>query len=405
MIFHSLRKNSRPVIFSLLKYLEILVTGVTVFIVAKKIGPYEMGKSISSLLYITYSSYLALGLNQVVLKHFNRIKDEENRSKLLLFNLQYLLIAGFTNFFLAFIFIDKEYFLFVALIALTTILRSYFSSYYRVIDKIHVLNKNNLIFSFILLLFTLVSVNNWCDYLMYWAFSSLLCVVLFFFDDKNFFNSLILRVFSKPEKDKAFFYLKDGFYLALVGFLSTILLTTDRLIINFAVKDLNVKGVYQLGEHFGVAFYMLITTIFFYYYPSWISKIRESVKFRNLFYKRIKLGLIVSPILFVIFYLSVYVISNYIFIEYEKLENISIFIVIMKFLILIIGLLSIFYVSFDSEIKYLKSMVFTLLLYFITLIFFFLFGVSNTFHVPAIFSVILMIEVFKQMNFIKNKYL
>ena len=103
-MFSYFYKNIQVISYTFFKYFELALTALLMLVLADKIGPDEMGNSISSLLYITYSSYLALGMNTLIVKNYKR---EINKIRFLTSNLQFLFFIGFFNFGLTFLFLTQ----------------------------------------------------------------------------------------------------------------------------------------------------------------------------------------------------------------------------------------------------------------------------------------------------------
>jgi O-antigen/teichoic acid export membrane protein len=343
------------IVFSGLKYLEILITAVTTFYMAQKIGAVEMGKAIPVLLYITYSSYLSLGVNQVVIKNFSKLKKESIKFNFLKINLQFILVVSILGFFGAYLFVASDFFLFTGLICTATLMKSYYISYFRVCNKIWVLNKNNIVFSLTLLLFTVFMVDSWLDYLMFWALSLWISLFLYLYDAR----SLVLKVmfsFFKPIKWTLLTdVLTDGLKLAFLGGISTVFLTLDRVLISNSDINLTLKGSYQLADYFGMAVYMILTTVIFYYYPNLIKKLREQSYFRKYFQSKILLFFLSVFPFSLLIGLLVWILQFYAFQGYINLPFFVFLNVAIKLLIIAASLYSILYISVDRESSFIKS--------------------------------------------------
>ena len=117
-------------LFSLLKYIEIILTSLTTFS-GRKIRTNSTRYGSAYLLYITYTNYLALGLNQVVTKIIavsNRIK----KVGFITINFQYIILSSVINVLLAFVFIGKTYgFNCCIRFNINNFLEVSFSAYYR----------------------------------------------------------------------------------------------------------------------------------------------------------------------------------------------------------------------------------------------------------------------------------
>lgn len=340
-------------IFSVFKYIEIILTSLTTFLLAKKLGPFELGKAMPILLYITYANYLALGLNQVVTKNYSRISDEK-KVPFISLNLQYILLISIVNIILSFVILDVNYALLAGLISILTILRGFFFSYYRSIDRIRILNYNNIVFSFLLLSIVYLFISELESYLITWCIGLFLACLHLFFRDIEFFKLVSKGLIRMPKKSDIIFNFSEGIKLALAGFVTTIFVTSDRFIVNSLNLETNIKGSYQLADYCGMAVYMISTTIVFYYYPKWINEIRNSPSFRQKYLKIIGLLYILYPFILFLFYGIGYFIIPLIFPEYNNLLSTSLTVVFAKLAVVSIGFISLYFIGLDKENEYLK---------------------------------------------------
>jgi len=389
--------------FTTLKYIEIIITAFISFFVAKIIGPSEMGKSIPILLFITYSNFLVLGVNSALVKNYSRMKSRFESLNFITINFQFIIIACFLTFLLAYLFIDTKYFLFTALISAGVLVKSFFTAYFRVKNKILILNKNNIIFSILFLFSTLLFVKDWYGYIVSWSICLWIGNALYFFDSRVFFITILKRICLIPSKINLVFNLTEGIKLATFGAIITLLLSIDR----FIIENLNIvneiKGSYQLADFISMGIFVLITTVSFYYTPTWIEKIRNEKIFRELFFKRVKISFVFFPLLILVIYLAGVIFVNLFFAEYEDLLKYVILTSILKILVSYLSIVSIFFISFNEENVLIKSMVPLLVLYFLTILIFYTYTI-NIIFIPLTLSFWLLIDLMRKVHFVK-KYL
>ena len=269
----SLFLNKKAILYVFFKYIELIVTASVMLILAKKIGPIEMGYSISYLLYITYSSYLGAGTNAMVIKQFFRQPEK------IIFvsnSLKFILIVCTLNFFLSYLFFD-DFFL-ISLISISLLLKNFFYSYFRSIFKTIYINIINIYSASFLLLGTLFYVEYWNDYLLIWMFAISSSVIICLFLE----TSIIKLIF--PEIKKSIltgFHIdfKEVLYLTCIGIIGTIFLTMDRLIINNLDISNSIKGSYQFADNITTAFFMGFGSLIFYFTPNIIEKVNQDKKF------------------------------------------------------------------------------------------------------------------------------
>lgn len=348
--------------FTFFKYIEIALSGIAILLLAKKIGPDEMGESISSLLYITYSSYLALGMNSLIVKNFKKLETDSEKFSFLTFNIQYFLVASLLNVWLAFTFLDQEVFLLVAMIAMVNLFRSFFMAYYRVVDKAWTLNVNNIVLGAGLLLGVVVYVQSWNDYLEVWHLIVWVCLLIFIAHDPASFKNIVRRLLDLPKWSEVLGNLKEGAKLATVGGISTVLVTIDRLIINQSNIDLGLKGSYQFAENISMAVFMGVSSIIFYYTPTWIDNIRQDSSFVKSIEKWMNKGLLVLlPILIVVFF-TAKIIAGIWYPEYLNLHYYITAILGLKLLVLLNSLGVLVFMGLDRETRYIRFMIMPVLL-------------------------------------------
>lgn len=366
-------KSSSAFWYSILKYLEIGITAFTTFLVAEKVGPVEMGKAVPLLLYITYANYLALGVNQVVIKNYSLIVKEGNVVNFITINLQYILLVCLLNFIIAYLVIDETYFMVAALVSCAILLRGFFTSYFRVVYRIRILNKNNIIFSLILLIMVVFFVESWYDYMFWWAISIWICVGLYLVDGFNFFKKIFANIFKCPNISEIKYNLGEGAKLALMGAFTTVLLTADRFVLTHTDVSLAIKGSYQLADYAGMATYMVITTVIFYFYPKWIERLRNEEHFRYYFLKIIKRSFFLIIPIVLMAYIGTVLLTLFAFKEYIALEYFIVLNILLKLLVVLISACGTIYIGLNMEVKFLKTslpFLLCLIIAIITLIFY-----------------------------------
>lgn len=385
------------------KYLEIIITSLTTILLAKKLSPEEMGLSMPVLLYITYANYLSLGVNQVILKNYSRFKDQHQIEEFLRINLQYLFSIGIVNVILAYCFLSPKYALLAAAVSMGIMLRSYFMSYFRVVDRTIVLNKNNLIFSVLFLAGTFAFVDSVSKYLIVWCIAIWFALVLYFIDDFRFYVRIFARFLKKPSKEQITFNITQGIKLAVTGFIATLFLTSDRFIINKMHVPLDFKGSYQLADFVGSAYYLIITTIIFYFYPKLIARIRDDENFKKLYIGYIGKGLKISPLIIGLTYVASLGVSRWIFPEYPNLSYLITASVSLKTAIIFVTSFSIYYIAIDKENLYIQSMIYSIAAFLVIGFLLVMLGSAFALYVPLILCLVLLIDLLVKIFYIHGK--
>ncbi len=380
--------------FTLFRYLEIVITGLTMLFLAKKIGPTEMGKTIGPLLYITYSSYLALGLNTQIVKNFKNFQDESEKVSFLTVNIQYFILISLVNLLLSYLLLERAYFFYTAIISIATLFRSFFTAYFRVVDKIWVLNINNIVLATSLLIGVLFFVEVWLDYLVIWSGVALSCVVLFMMYDLKMLKSVMKRILKKPDNIILKHSLFEGIKQAVVGAITTLLMTSDRFILNQLNITDHIKGQYQFADNISMMLYIGLTSILFYYTPNWIQRIKSDKLFIMKLNRIINYGLISILPLLAIAYISSLILKNLYYSEYDILEWYVVPTLLVKILLVINAIGVLIYTGLNREKDYVRSMIIPIVIivscgfastYFI--------NKSNIIIVPAYISLVLLCSI------------
>lgn len=340
--------------YATFKGVEVVLTSSITLILAKKIGPNQYGLLLPILLYITYANYISFGVNQVVVKNYSRIKQTTSIESFLGSNLKILFFTFVINIFLTTYIFHFRQNIIIASISTLIILRGFFSSYFRAVDRIYILNYVNISYSVLLLGLVFIWGNTITNYLNFWALSIFVACIIYFLYDRAVFQLIFINALFKFNSQEIRRSLLEGVKLGLTGILTTILLTYDRLIINSLNINPDVKGSYQLADNFGTAFYIVFTTIIFFYYPRWIEKLRENPEFRITFTQNIKKVVAFIPFVLMISFFLAKVINSLIFPEFIELEIYITLSIFIKCCTVSTALTSILYISKDKEKKYLK---------------------------------------------------
>jgi hypothetical protein len=351
-----------------------------------------MGQAMPVLLYITYASYLSLGVNQVIIKNYSKLESEGKTYAFIKFNLQYLIGISVITFCLSYLFLDAKYAKYAALISIGSLFRTFFMSYFRVVFRISILNKNNLIFSFLFLLFTFFFVESLHEYLFYWGCALFASLILYFFDARVYFLSIFKNIFILPEREQLIYNLKEGIKLALTGLITTLLLTSDRFIVNKLPMNLEIKGSYQLADYAGTAYYLFFTTVIFYYYPKLITKLRSDVNFRVIYLKYMKIACLCVPVILFVIYLIAKIVSNVLFPEYLNLDLFIALSILIKSGVILINCFSTYYIALDAEKKYIISILPLIGAYVLVGVGFIFIYQPDTIYIPITLGLLLIID-------------
>jgi O-antigen/teichoic acid export membrane protein len=265
--------------YTILKYVEVILYGITMYKLADKIGPTEMGISVSYFLFFTYASYASFGLQQLIVTQYPTLNFEKKES-LLKDAIHFNIVQSIFFWSLPLWLFKLDYAIPSIIIMISIMWRNLIQAVFRVQDKVYLLNLSNIIYAIILLVGVYLLVGNWLGYLFVWAFAvSTSAIILYSFEYKMF-NNIIYCIFKNPIDLKYYKIAQKSGKLMLTTLFITFLLTIDRIVIdNMIYVSIEQKGVYQFADNIGMAFLIFISSITFYYTPEIIKKMNDDPKF------------------------------------------------------------------------------------------------------------------------------
>ena len=343
--------------FSLLKYLELAVSAISSLILAHKVGPQGMAAISPLLLYITYSGFFSLGGPSVYLKEKSK-GEFSNRGKVLL---NVLLAAIFTT--LCYFIIFGWSYIFVPFISMAVFVRSYLIANFRIKDKIFVINIACISSALSTLLLVILLVNNVDEYIMSVFLGHVIAIIIYLNFDKSVLQRFIVTIKDKIDINDWHSFLKLGLKLNIVAFLTLFLMSTDRLIVLNLGLNSDAIGTFQLSDMIAGLFYLLITNVMFFFYPSWIRRIQRDSVFRN---KYLKISCVLPFLLISLFpiaYFASCFIFPYLFPEFVDLSFYLMISMLMKTCVIGFSIQNVVYISNNSEGELIKRYVSMLVFY------------------------------------------
>ena len=139
-IFKKLFHKKDLIIFALLKYLEFTISAFLFFGIAKISTPSEYGDAVSDFLMITYSSFIVIGINQVLVKWHSMSKSFLFKSFILNYNIIFNVFFSIISFFLILFFFKSNYYISISIICSLKLISEGFVSDFRVRNKIFYIN-------------------------------------------------------------------------------------------------------------------------------------------------------------------------------------------------------------------------------------------------------------------------
>lgn len=347
----------KSLIFSLLRYLEYGLVAFSYIIIAKKVGPAEYSKTIPGFLFITYSQYLMLGLNQALIKAYSTEDSDEIKKVYVRNTLYYIFLVSALVIVAGIIVLPKEIFIYISLISVMIYFRGIFQTLLRLEDKILSINVSNLVFSIIYFVLVFFYANNIIHFFVGWLIALFIANFFNAFQAFPIINKLnisftlsnlsIVKNTIKPQ-------LKSGVKMTLIGLITTFFLTYDRFLLNHFSPDHVLKGTYQLADNIAGALYLLLTTIIFYYYPILLAKTNRSPEFGL---KVIKYGggalLIISLIIILLGPFCISMLIHF-FPSYNKISEFLVWQAVLKINVLGLGIGSLISIASNKEFFFIK---------------------------------------------------
>lgn len=296
----------KALIYSLFKYLEIGSLALVNLILAEKVGPSQLGLLMPVLIFITYSNYSIFGAPQLILKYLPRKHSNSSKERLLGSSSKLLSVGFLITLIAAFTILDGQYVGLVFYICVATFISSFIASKLRVDFSFTPINIANFLSSFGLLALTFYYVQDINTYLLALAFAKSCMLLVYVCSDFKFFLSSFMSIWKRIEFKVFYFYSRASLTMALSGLAFTLLMSIDRLTIqSWGLHSVDL-GVYQLADTIGMAIYLGVTTLLFYFYPLFLKKINEDKLFRRNYLKGL---MYLSVVPFISYYLSDFILG------------------------------------------------------------------------------------------------
>lgn len=391
------RKNNIFLIFTLLKYVEYVISAYLFFSIARVVSPSEYGTSSSSFLIVTYSSFIVLGVNQVLVKWYSKSNSHLFRIFLIRYTIFYNFIFSILSFILISLVSGKDYGLSISIICSFRLLIECIVTIFRVKNRTLLINVIYIFTSLTFLFLYKLLVINMVTFFEVWSYSIILGLIF----------SIILYI-VKESKTKSITYNKfkyylvinnsrlfyDGLKLTLISIISTLILSIDRILF-INIYDLPKKelGNIQLADNISNVINLGFGSILFVITPKVISSIyKKKIIDQNFYLKGYAVFFIIFLFL-IIFYFPLLCLVNYIFPNYKLISYPLFIYTTIKLLNLSLFMPSILSMVYSKENLYLKTgikwiFIFLLVLY---IIHFFKININLFYFLP--FSIVFMLIV------------
>ncbi|KHD23485.1 hypothetical protein NM09_18630 [Vibrio caribbeanicus] len=362
----------QALIFTLLKYVEIGITAISMLIVARVIGPEQMGVLMPIFLFITYSNYLNLGSSQLVLKYLSIESKETNAVidvavKILFFSITAVLV-------IAWLLLDNQFSLRVGIVSCCILTRSVMIANLRAKNKYRKININNIAVSLIMLTGSLFFVLNVTDFVWLLLIVNVSSLLLYIFSDLSFTRRAIYSMRSNIRIDAFRFYLIVAIKLSVIGLFTTLLLTLDKLVLQMFDFTKTQYGIYQLSDNIANLIYVGLSALLFFMYPILLVKIKNSKVYLKRYLNAQLFFFPVCLVGLILLWCVGFYIELVIFPEFTGLSNILVYSIAYKISVFQLSLMSVVFISRDNETYMIKvcllTMVLIILFVFLGVVFF-----------------------------------
>lgn len=372
--------------FTITKYYEIFSLALTLFLLANKIGPIEMGVAMPVLLFLTYSNYLNIGAAQIVLKYQPRTIECDEQENLNIIAIRIFFFSSIAALFLAFFFISIEFLILTSLIASTVYFKSYCLAVYRVKSSYSAIKISNLVSPTFLLFMVAINADDFGDYLRYLLISNVISIIIFLLNDNSILVCLV-KITKKINRHKTIYYIKSGVKISLVSILITMMLTLDKIYLQLTGSVTLELGVYQLSDNIATAVYMIITTIIYYFYPILLRKIAKDHQFEFIYCKFVLLSSLSLPVVFFISKILSDFLAPILFPDFLGLNSIVPNLIILKISIVYLSFTTTLLIAKSKEYRSIILQIVVIIITAISLLIAYKFGFDDIHIVPIIISI------------------
>ncbi len=342
--------------YTILKYVEMIVMAYISFSFANLITPTEYGMISKYFVLITYSSFAALGINQVLLKWYSISDNQSDKNSLETYSVVYNFLVCIILFLGVFIFTQNSIVsgLSIALICSLKIIQECFNNIYRVKNKIYLININSLIFSLLFLFSFIFYVKNGRNYFNYWSTCIGISILtgLAIYLNKNHGLQLDSKT-RKYIKDNFKNLIFDGFKLSIIVFVTPWISTIDRVImINFTKINYEYIGTIQLADNISSVITMGMSTIIFIYTPQLLSLLyKKEITIKKFYLNGLKIALVLFG-LFLLFLFPMKLAIGFFFPNYSFLFIPLAILLFAKILLLVLIIPNLICIAFSKEARY-----------------------------------------------------
>ncbi len=285
-ILNSIKLNREILYYTVFKYFEFAITGITFFLLAKKVSPVEYGSATNLFLGISYFVIFLPGIFQYFVKHYSNIENV-NKKELESVTITTAIVFSFLILFLFPVFIKSELVVFGAFIVFFKYLQDLFINIFRVRNLLKYINFTTTIPAIFLLIFYNYFTTSISDFFKFWFLSSgigaLIGSIIYFKITKVTGFIFNLKMYTAQLGKQ----IKESYILSILGVFSVLVMAFDRIYtINFSKQSEFILGNMQLADNIASIVSYGFSTIVFAITPVVLSKLHSNSISSVLFLKK-----------------------------------------------------------------------------------------------------------------------
>jgi hypothetical protein len=325
---------------------------------AKRVSPHEYGYASIGFQTITYSSFVALGINPVLIKWHTL----ENRLNLKRFYIQYNaifnMVVAATVFLIIMLVFNRDYKIWVALVCALKIVQESSVNINRITNRFYFINATYLLFVFSFFLLFYFKVHDSYVFFLCWAISLTLSTAFGFFTTIfPFLRKINYKFFSETLKSKYKLLLGEGAKLGLLSFVTPFIATSSLFLLNIQSKDKTFLGNYQLADNIATAITLGAASILYIIMPNIMKKIKNDTGFIIRVYRMMFKILIFTIVFLLAMELPTFFLLRYVFNKYTYLFEFLNYCFSARVLILFLTIPTSYFMAHSFESKYLKVLI------------------------------------------------
>lgn len=356
-IFFFFKKSKEYILYTFLKYVEYGILAFIFMSFADKVSPSEYGYASIGFQVITYSAFIVLGVNQVLLKWHAKENNLDNQYTLITYNQLYNLASCILLIVFIYIFLPRTYSLYVGIICGLKLIQESAVAINRVKGSIKLINLIYLSYSISFLIFYLFLVKDIEDFFKFWSISIAIGAIIGILT--THLKEVVLyagsfskiAIFIKRNFENLFF---DGIKLATITLITPLFATLIIILLNLFVINKSLIGNFQLADNISNVVALGGASVLFILLPNILKKINANKFYIKKLYKQLFYSLIIIIVLIIISIIPITFLINYFFSEYSELNYLFFFSLLLRILLLALFVPSSFFTALSMENKYIK---------------------------------------------------